>query len=92
MRTDYPKYFIAFFVLALLTWTLSCSGRSGKNIEAEIRPVAADGEEEIFKLIKLISPEENSGFKLKDPIKVILAAEDPKRLPDSVLIFSMGNL
>ncbi|MCX6326161.1 MAG: glutaminyl-peptide cyclotransferase [Bacteroidia bacterium] len=91
MRTDYPKYIIFLFVTLLITWTLSCSGRPGKKTEAGVQPVSVLSEEAAVKLIKMISPEENTGFKLNDPVKVILALTDKNKLPDSVLIFFNGK-
>jgi len=91
MRTDYPKYFIFLFVMILITWTISCSGRSEVKAEKEIQPVAGPDEEEAIRLIRFISPEENTGFKLNDPVKVTLSLEDEKRIPDSVLIVFDGK-
>jgi glutamine cyclotransferase len=87
MRTDYTKYIVFVIIMLLISWTISCSGRPGKKTETGIASVTISGEEAVVKLIKLISPEDNTGFKLNDPIKVILALEDKNRLPDSVLIF-----
>jgi len=86
MKTDYPKYFISVSVLLLLTWTLSCSGRAGKNVTETNKNVAKPAEE-AAKVIRMISPDENTGFKLKDQIKVVLAAENSDKLPDSVTVF-----
>ena len=91
MRTDYPKYIIFLFVMLLITWTLSCSGRPGKKTEAGVQPASVLSEEAAVKLIKMISPEENTGFKLNDPVKVVLELADKNKLPDSVLIFFNGK-
>ena len=86
MRTDFQKYFISFSVLLFLTWTISCSGRPGKKVDtASISPPAITGE--AVKLIKMVSPEENAEFKLKDNIKVVLSPSDSKNPPDSVLVY-----
>jgi len=71
MQTDYQKYLIFLSVILLLTWTLSCSGRSGKMKEAGVHTSTVLNEEVSSKLIKIISPEENTGFKLYQPVKVI---------------------
>jgi glutaminyl-peptide cyclotransferase len=91
MKTDYQKYLILLPVVLLLTWTLSCSGRSGKlnKVTDNSIPVPAEGVSS--KLIKLVSPEENSGFKLNQPVKVIMSAEDAKTEPDSVTLYFNGN-
>jgi glutaminyl-peptide cyclotransferase len=91
MRIDYTKYIISPFFMLLIIWTLSCSGKPGKKTEAEVKPVSVSSEEPAVKLIKMISPDENTGFKLKEPVKVILALTDKNKLPDSVLIFFNGK-
>lgn len=74
-----------------MTWAISCSGRSGKMKETVSQPVTALSEEVSKKLIKMISPEENSGFKLNQPVKVVLAVEDKSEVPDSVTIYFNGK-
>ncbi len=91
MRTDYPKYILLLFVLILITWTLSCSGRSGKKAETEVPPVSVSNDEAAIKLIKMLSPEENTGFKLNEPVNVQLLLVNNNRLPDSVLIYFNGK-
>ena len=86
MRTDYPKYFISVSILLLLTWTLSCSGRAGKRVNETSKAVPAPSEA-AAKLIRMITPEENTGFKLRDQIKVVLASADKNTLPDSVVVY-----
>ncbi len=75
----------------LLTWTLSCSGRSGKNAQTEGKVSTVLNNAIPVKLIKMVSPEENAGFKLKDQVKLILSVEDNKNLPDSVLVSFDGK-
>jgi glutamine cyclotransferase len=91
MTISYPKYFILFFVTLLCVWTLSCSGRPGKKSTVESQPIDPMSEKKSEKLIKMISPEENTGFKLNNPVKVILALEDKDKVPDSVLINFNGK-
>jgi glutaminyl-peptide cyclotransferase len=91
MRADYSKYVIVIISMLLITWTLSCSGRPGKKAEPEVTLVSMAAERVASKIIKMISPEENAGFKLKDPVKVILEPDDKTRLPDSVLIYFDGK-
>jgi glutamine cyclotransferase len=43
------------------------------------------------KLIKILSPEENAGFKLNQAIKISLDLEDSKSVPDSVTIHFDGR-
>jgi hypothetical protein len=78
MKTDYRKHFLSLSLIFILIWTLSCSGRSGNTKETVVHQAPSASEELSLKLIKLISPEENTGFKLNQPLKVTLALEDKK--------------
>jgi glutamine cyclotransferase len=78
--------------MTLLTWTLSCSGGPGKGKDSIVKPSSDMATEAAAKLIKLVSPDENTGFKLKDPVKVVLALVDNNKLPDSVLIYFDSKL
>jgi glutaminyl-peptide cyclotransferase len=91
MRAEYTKYLIFLLLMLLITWTLSCSGRSGKKNENGVPVIYTSEEETVVKLIKMISPEENAGFKLNNRIKVILEPADKNKLPDSALIFFNGK-
>ena len=91
MKTDCQKYLIFLSIMLFLTWTLSCSGRSGKMNEAGGKPAAVLNEEVTARLIKIVSPEENAGFKLNQPVKLTLALEDKKTVPDSVTVYFGGN-
>lgn len=83
MRTDYPKFFISVLVGLVLAWTISCSGRPGESTAKVSAPVAVPEEER--SVVKMVSPEENAGFKLRDPVKVVLGV-DKNRVPDSITI------
>ena len=91
MKADYLKYFISLSVVLFLTWTISCSGRPGKMSDTKVTSAPVSTEVAVAKLIKMISPEENTGFKLNDPVKVILALADKDKLPDSVLVSFDGK-
>ena len=91
MKTDNQKNLISFPVLLFLILTLSCSGRSGKVKETSVHPAPATSEEVTMKLINVKSPEENTGFKLNQPVKVTLGLEDKNVVPDSVTIYFNGN-
>lgn len=91
MKTYYPKFVVSLFVILLITWTLSCSGRSGKKSSVEVGPEKDLNEIAAIKLIKMISPEENSGFKLHDQVRVVLALANKNESPDSVTISFNGT-
>lgn len=85
------KYLIYFFVMLLFTWTISCSGRSEKKSHKEIPVASVPDASATPRLIKMISPEENAGFKLKEPVNIVLQTANKNREPDSVLIFFNGK-
>lgn len=91
MKIDFQKYLIALLVLLPLTWTLSCSGGSEKIKETGAQPPLILNEEITAKLIKIVSPEEDAGFKLNQPVKVTLAPVNRKISPDSVRVYFNGN-
>jgi glutamine cyclotransferase len=91
MKSDYLKFFITISIIFLLTWTLSCSGRSGKTNETLNQQAPEVISEAAVHLIKIVSPDENAGFKLHQSIKVSLAPEDKNKLPDSVAIYFDGK-
>jgi glutamine cyclotransferase len=83
MRRDYLKFFVGISVVSILIWTISCSGRPGVPEERKAVEAAVANEER--PPVKLVSPEENTGFRLLEPVKVVLEAEKG-RVPDSVII------
>lgn len=83
MRTEYSKFFNSVLAGMVLAWTISCSGRPGEGSEKIAAPVAVPDAERSF--VKLVTPEENAGFKLKEPVKVVLEVQE-NRLPDSITI------
>ena len=91
MKTDYLKYFFLLTIIMLITWTLSCSGRSGKTVDHKTETVAAVPDEPSIKLIKMTSPDENAEFKLNGLIKIVLAPDETNS-PDSVKIWFDSQL
>jgi glutamine cyclotransferase len=91
MKTDYPKYFLSVCIILTLSWTLSCTGKSGKVSANPDKPVSNVSTEAASKLIKIVSPDENTGFKLKEVVKVVLSVVDNTKLPDSVVIYFDGK-
>jgi glutamine cyclotransferase len=91
MRSDYSRYLIILFVLLQANLGTSCSEGSGRKKEVVAPPVTAVNEEAAIRLVKLVSPEENASFKLKDPVKVLLDVKVSDREPDSVLISFDGQ-
>jgi glutamine cyclotransferase len=90
MKTDYLKYFLLMTLFILITWTLSCSGKSGKTADNEGEKIVAVPEEPSLKLFKMTSPDENAGFKLNGHINIVLAPVT-RNNPDSVKIWFDGQ-
>ena len=91
MRTDFTKYLIILFILFQFTWTNSCSGPPGKKPETTVSDALTAGDAVAVRLIRLVSPEENASFRLKEPVRVVLHIVDNDKLPDSVLISYDGR-
>lgn len=82
MKNDYPRFFISTFLALTLIWIFSCSGKAGRN-EAKTTDSLSTAIAEKTS-IRIVSPEVNAGFKLGEPVNVVLSAD--KRKPDSVII------
>ena len=91
MRNSFTGYLIVLLILLPATWSTSCSVRSGKKAETEIRPAGVSGNPPAIRLVKMISPEENATFRINEPVRVILEAGDNDKLPDSVTVAFDGR-
>ena len=83
VKTDFTRYLIIIFIIFQVTWTISCSGLPGKKPEPIVPAALAGGDAASARLIRLVSPEENAGFRIKESVKVILEIIDKDKLPDS---------
>lgn len=90
MKSECQKLLLPLSLFLLFIFTLSCSGRSGKK-EPVVVPAVIQGGESHTNLIRVISPDENTGFKLHQTVKVSMALEDNKQVPDSVNVYFNGN-
>lgn len=82
------RYYFSLLLFLFVLWTISCSGRTGK----EIAVPGAVGDQPssstvAARLIKIVQPEENAELKLNAEIKVILAPDNQSDPPDSVMIW-----
>lgn len=91
MKNNYLRFVLSLSVFLLLTWMISCSGRSGNNSVAGKGSSSDVIEENIIRLIKMKLPEENSEFKIGDQVQVILTSENIGQPPDSVQLFYDGK-
>lgn len=91
MKTDYPRFFVSASILLILAWTFSCSGKAGNGEESK-KPVATDERNEKSNMlsVRILSPEENTGFVINDAIDVKVEVNETA-LPDSVVITFDGR-
>lgn len=87
MRSEYPRYVLYTFVLLIISWLVSCSGRSDKKTETRNNESTGLVEKTPVKLIKSMLPEENTGFRIGDQVNVELEMRSNNKLPDSVLVY-----
>jgi hypothetical protein len=91
MKSNCLRYLSPLFVMLLITWMISCSGRPGRRVTDQ-RDIGLNIPEiSEAALIKMSSPDENSEFKLGDPVRVVLEPVNKTRLPDSVIISFNGR-
>lgn len=91
MQFNYLKYIVLVSSMLLLTWIISCSGRSGKPSFNELEKKIAN-EEVPVKLMELVAPKENEEYKLNDPVKVKIEEGEDGKMPDSAAIYFDGKL
>ena len=91
MSKDFLRYFLLTTIMLQLTWVISCSNSPGRSSEkSSDRSVPGNaGESQVF--VKMLSPAEDSEFKLKERIKVELASENGKKPVDSLKIYFDGS-
>jgi len=92
MTNDKVKYIIFPFVMMFISWTISCSGRSGNRSTEDNPPEVTKSESREENLIKMVLPEQNTGFKLHQPVKVALELENSNKVPDSVHVSYDGKI
>lgn len=90
MKSNYLRNILSLFVIMLVTWTISCSGKPGKTTGKQ-ESEAGKADEVAARLIKMVSPAENSEFRLGDNIRVQIEPENAGRIPDSVSVFFDGR-
>ena len=91
MKAEKIKYSILLLLVAAVASLSSCAGRSEKPSGNQAPAPATADAERPGTLIKMISPEENAGFRLHESIKIILEATEKGKSPDSVKIYFDSN-
>ncbi len=91
MTNNYLRFVLLTTFLLQLSWFISCSestSRSrkpaeGKSVTEAVSPAPV--------LMKMVSPEQDAGYKLKQPVKVVIAEETGDRPVDSLRIYFDGK-
>ena len=85
------RYILSTFFILLVTWTISCSGRPGGKKEPAGNPARIESPDNPAKFMKIVSPEEDAGYKLGEQVKVSVAPERTDDRIDSVKLFFDGK-
>ncbi|HEX2920232.1 MAG TPA: glutaminyl-peptide cyclotransferase [Bacteroidales bacterium] len=85
MRTDYPRFFISITLILALTWMFSCSGKPGNKEEKKTDKANENTVAETRISLDIIAPADDEGFKLNEPVRIIL--ETDAQSTDSIVIF-----
>ena len=91
MKTDYQKYILLLFSIILVSWIISCSSRRSNSPKALNEASKVKQAESPAIMIKMLSPDENSEYKLNDPVKVALTPEGKEESIDSIKVFFDGK-
>jgi len=93
MKTEYRSFFLCISIFLFVAWTISCSGRSGSNTSPEkgTERVSPPAEEFSDQLVKIVSPEEDSEYRIGDEVKVSVAPQQENGSFDSVKIYFDGT-
>jgi glutaminyl-peptide cyclotransferase len=92
MIRRFSSYIFAVAIILPGTLIFSCSGKSGSPAgSTPVVQATAPAPEVEANLIRIVSPAENTGFKLHDAVKVVIAPDKKNVLPDSVVIYFDGK-
>lgn len=91
MKSDYHNSLFSAILMLLIVCIVSCSGKAGKKEPLQNSTAVTEKSDAALQLIKIVSPDEDAGFKLHQSIKVSLAPEDKNTMPDSVIVYFNGN-
>jgi glutamine cyclotransferase len=91
MKTDHPGYILFVFSAILGSWIISCSSGRGNIPKPLKEPSDLKQSDYPANLIKMTSPAEDAGYKLKDQVKVTLIPESKEKSFDSIKVFFDGK-
>jgi glutaminyl-peptide cyclotransferase len=91
MKSDMKKVIFVSPATLLIICALSCSGKTGSKNEGSIKSEVVTEEKAPSGIFKMVSPEEDAGFKLHESVKIIMESSGGEKLPDSLRIFFDGK-
>jgi glutamine cyclotransferase len=91
MKTEFPGYILLISSVILVSGVTCCSSGRGNIPKPSNETSNAKQSDYSASLVKMISPDENAEYKLKDQIKVALIPESREKSFDSVRVFFDGK-
>jgi glutamine cyclotransferase len=92
MSKNYTRYILLSTLILQLTWVISCSNSPGKGREPVANKPDSGNADNTPVFVKMVSPVEDSEFKLKNRIKVVIAPENGDKPIDSLRIYFDGSI
>lgn len=90
MSKNCTRYILPSTLILQLTWALACSSSPGRGREPVTAGPSSGSADNTPVFVKMVSPAEDSGFKLKNRIKVVIAPENGDKAIDSLRIYFDG--
>jgi glutaminyl-peptide cyclotransferase len=91
MKPDLKKILFISLAMFSILCALSCAGKTGAKKESSLQSSSVGEGRVPAGIFKLVSPEEDAGFKLHEPVKIIIESTQKDKLPDSLRIFFDGK-
>jgi glutaminyl-peptide cyclotransferase len=91
MSNNYFRFVLLTTFLIQLTWFISCSDSPSRSRKGTNEKSAAESVSPSPVLIKMVSPDQDAEYKLKQPVKVVIAEEKGDKPIDSLRIYFDGK-
>ncbi len=91
MSKNYTRYILLYTLILQLSWVIACSNSPGRGREPVTSGPASGIADSTPVFVKMVSPGENSEFKLGNKIKVVIAPERGDNSIDSLKIYFDGS-
>lgn len=91
MSNSYFRFVLLTAFLFQLSWFISCSESTSRSRKVTDGKSAAEAVSPAPVLIKMVSPEQDAGYKLNQPVKVVIEEEKGDKPVDSLRIYFDGK-